>query len=371
MTNQTLHPERAEVPATAEGTLAALLRDGAERIRAAREHWHAGAATDARESLSGALDVLTETGEALDPNLNDLAAELDALLNFASWELVEANRASDSGRLEPIQDMLLDLAQLLEQAATEPGEPESASPQDLVVRLVARCRDNIRWAREYAAQGDVVSARERLQWAQAILAELDNTLDHSRDDELVERLDALYTYMIGEVLTANRDQDFERLQTVEDILDKLYTGWRQAAHAVGEGQAEAEPAAEPAPADVAPEDMVVLLVEGALRQVRRSRQLWQAHQPVAAREALMQALDIVIELDNSLERDVGGELVDQLDALYAYMTREMVQANLNGELDTRLEPVESVLATLGAGWEDAAREVKEDRQADTRVRATA
>ena len=88
------------------------------------------------------------------------------------------------------------------------------------------------------------------------------------------------------------------------------------------------------------------------------------------RESLAEGLDIVIELDNTLERDVGGELVDQLDALYAFMTREMIEANLNGEFE-RLEPVESVLATLGAGWEDAAQVVKEGREADTRIRATA
>lgn len=374
MTSQVLNreSENAEASAAAESILAALLREAAERIRSAREHWEAGAPSEARESLGEALEVVNETAEALHPLTNDLAAELDALLNFASWELIEANRTSDPARLDSILEMLEDLAALLEEAAVNPRgghQAEEVSPQELVVQLVARARDNVRWAQDYVARGEESSARERLQWAQAILVELDNTLDHRTGGEVAERLDALYSYMIGEVLIANRDRDFDRLETVAEILDKLHSGWREAADAVSEGRAEVS--TEPKPADVAPEDLVVLLVEGALRQVRRARQLWQAQQPVAARESLTQALDIVIELDNTLERDTGGELAEQLDALYAYMTTEMVQANLHGELDTRLEPVESVLATLGAGWEEAAQTVKQERGAEAPARATA
>jgi flagellar protein FliS len=109
-----------------------------------------------------------------------------------------------------------------------------------------------------------------------------------------------------------------------------------------------------------PEDLLLQMVEGAIRNLKGARTLWAEGDKVAARERLSRALALVMELDNTLDREAedGRELVDNLEALYAYAERELIQANRSGEFE-RLGPVQEVLETLYQGWREAVSQVKQ------------
>ena len=109
--------------------------------------------------------------------------------------------------------------------------------------------------------------------------------------------------------------------------------------------------------DARPEDILLRLMEGAIRNVRAARNKWDEHHQGPAREHLIRTMDIVMELDSSLDRNREDELVDQLEALYAFMVRELTEVNQSGEIE-RLASVQDILETLYQGWRDAAAQMQ-------------
>ncbi|MEF8982571.1 flagellar export chaperone FliS [Thiohalorhabdus sp.] len=107
-----------------------------------------------------------------------------------------------------------------------------------------------------------------------------------------------------------------------------------------------------------PEEVLLQLMEKAVRHARQGQARGEAKDPVGAREHAVRLLNIVTELDGSLDREQGGELVEELQALYAYLIREISEGNRKGEFE-RLADVESVLRTLYQGWKDAVAELQE------------
>ena len=120
------------------------------------------------------------------------------------------------------------------------------------------------------------------------------------------------------------------------------------------------------------EDIMLQLMEGALSRVRYARTLWSEGQKGEARKRRIQALDIINYLDETLDRDSGGEIVDQMEALYAYMQRVLNNIAITEDFG-QLESVESIMETLYAGWKDAVTEYKKNKslsgQADRDHRA--
>lgn len=106
------------------------------------------------------------------------------------------------------------------------------------------------------------------------------------------------------------------------------------------------------------EDILVMLIEGAIIRIKQAREKWTKGNSIRARELRSQALAIITELDNTLDRENGDpELVDQLDALYAYMIRAFNNSALNDNFECLL-PVQEVLESLLEAWQEAAKEFK-------------
>ncbi|MCL1980337.1 MAG: flagellar export chaperone FliS [Proteobacteria bacterium] len=64
--------------------------------------------------------------------------------------------------------------------------------------------------------------------ASAIVAEFAATLDHSQDAQLADNLDALYAYMLRQMLQANLKNDPAPLLEVRHLLSDLRATWAQA-----------------------------------------------------------------------------------------------------------------------------------------------
>ncbi len=67
--------------------------------------------------------------------------------------------------------------------------------------------------------------------------------------------------------------------------------------------------------------------------------------------------DIIIELANSLDHEIGGDVAKELEALYDYILHSTTQANIKID-NGPLEGVLKVLNTLYDGWREAVKNVK-------------
>jgi flagellar protein FliS len=68
--------------------------------------------------------------------------------------------------------------------------------------------------------------------------------------------------------------------------------------------------------------------------------------------AIGKAHDIINELSNTLDFEVGGNIAQDLERLYNFITEQLVKANLENDKKC-LETVQKLLETLHSGWKEA------------------
>lgn len=103
-----------------------------------------------------------------------------------------------------------------------------------------------------------------------------------------------------------------------------------------------------------PEQMVVLLLEGAQRFVLQASHAIHRRDFEAKAQAINKTLAILDELGRRLDHEQGGELAGNLLRLYRWWGNEMLEAGF--KLDTsRLERVSGQMAEMRQTWEQAAR----------------
>jgi len=78
-----------------------------------------------------------------------------------------------------------------------------------------------------------------------------------------------------------------------------------------------------------PEQLQLMLYDGAIRFSTRGLEAIQAQDREAAFNALDRAQRIVLELSNGLRREVNPDLADQMSALYNFVFNKLVEANVN------------------------------------------
>lgn len=110
----------------------------------------------------------------------------------------------------------------------------TASPARLITMLYDRMVLDVDRGILAIKEGNHGEANTQLQHAQAIIAELQGALDLSVW-EGAKQLDALYTWVLSQLMTANPTQDAELAQTCRDILAPLRDAWHQAVAQEGAG----------------------------------------------------------------------------------------------------------------------------------------
>jgi flagellar protein FliS len=111
-------------------------------------------------------------------------------------------------------------------------------------------------------------------------------------------------------------------------------------------------------ATAGPAQLVLALYDGVLGAIERARTLLVlgAHEGRSDVEAthaqLVKAQRIVTELKVTLDHERGGEIASNLDALYAFCLRTLVDANVSKD-PSRLTPASDVLRSLRDTWAEA------------------
>ncbi|RAS25277.1 flagellar export chaperone FliS [Paraburkholderia bryophila] len=106
-----------------------------------------------------------------------------------------------------------------------------------------------------------------------------------------------------------------------------------------------------------PHRLIVMLYQGARQAIAQARMHLQQGNVPARGEAIGKAIQIVESgLQQSLNVDAGGEIAGRLDALYGYMSRRLLEANVK-QSEAMLVEVDGLLATLEEAWIGIAPEI--------------
>lgn len=99
-----------------------------------------------------------------------------------------------------------------------------------------------------------------------------------------------------------------------------------------------------------PHRLIQMLLEGALEKINLSKGYMQRGDIALKGTHISWAISIIDGLRMSLDKEAGGEIASNLDALYEYMGRRLVDANLNNDPKILAE-VTSLLLEIKSAWD--------------------
>jgi flagellar protein FliS len=110
------------------------------------------------------------------------------------------------------------------------------------------------------------------------------------------------------------------------------------------------------------EKILLMLYEGAIRFVKQAMIAIDKKDIADRGMNIGRAFDVIIELNNSLNHEVGGEIAKNLEQLYMFITEQLTKSNATGQKKP-LEDVLKVLETLYSGWVEAIEKIKREENA--------
>lgn len=101
-----------------------------------------------------------------------------------------------------------------------------------------------------------------------------------------------------------------------------------------------------------PHRLIVLLFDGAEAALIKAQACLEQKDIRGRSEALIKAIDIISHgLADSLNREQGGELADNLAALYEYMVNRLIHANVHQD-SRAISEVQKLLGEIGGAWRE-------------------
>ena len=101
-----------------------------------------------------------------------------------------------------------------------------------------------------------------------------------------------------------------------------------------------------------PERLLLMLYDGAIRFTCQAIHGLEEENLALAHYGINKALAIISEFAETLDHEIGGEIAENLDALYAFMIRELTLGNRHRDVD-KLRTVEGLLRGLRDTWQEA------------------
>ncbi|UVE16382.1 flagellar export chaperone FliS [Pseudomonas sp. LS44] len=102
--------------------------------------------------------------------------------------------------------------------------------------------------------------------------------------------------------------------------------------------------------EASPHRLIQMLMQGALERIAQARGAIERNLFAEKGELIGKAISIVGGLREPLDHEVGGELSQNLDSLYDYMIRRLLEANRQNDVG-RLDEVSGLLREIKSSWD--------------------
>jgi len=104
-------------------------------------------------------------------------------------------------------------------------------------------------------------------------------------------------------------------------------------------------------ANASPHILISMLLDGALKKIALAKGATARGDIPLRGNSLSAAITIVDSLRAALDLNAGGELAENLQALYSYMERRLVEANRKADPDIMTE-VGELIYEIKTGWDN-------------------
>ena len=101
--------------------------------------------------------------------------------------------------------------------------------------------------------------------------------------------------------------------------------------------------------NASPHKLIQMLIDGAIEKVQLARGYMERREIARKGETISWAMAIIDGLRSSLDMKAGGDIANNLDALYEYMLRRLTEANVANDV-AMLDEVVKLLNELREGW---------------------
>ena len=109
--------------------------------------------------------------------------------------------------------------------------------------------------------------------------------------------------------------------------------------------------------DANPHQLIQMLMESVLERIEIAKIQLSQNQIAEKGLSISSAIAIIDNLMISLDKNIGGEIAENLDALYSYMNRRLLEANFRND-SLILDEVISLIAEVKSGWDNIPEDVK-------------
>jgi flagellar secretion chaperone FliS len=99
-----------------------------------------------------------------------------------------------------------------------------------------------------------------------------------------------------------------------------------------------------------PHTMISMLLDGALKRIAIAHGATKRGDIATKGNTLSGAIRILDSLRAALDHKRGGQIADNLEALYSYMERRLMEANRNSDTDI-LDEVSMLLGDIKEAWD--------------------
>lgn len=108
------------------------------------------------------------------------------------------------------------------------------------------------------------------------------------------------------------------------------------------------------------ETILLMMYAGAVRFLKKAIEANDTNRIEEKGRYIVKTQEIVNELRATLDFEVGGEIANNLDKLYDFITGRLLGGNLNRD-SRQLREALNVLATLKGAWEEAVQSLKNEK----------
>lgn len=106
-----------------------------------------------------------------------------------------------------------------------------------------------------------------------------------------------------------------------------------------------------------PHKLIEMLLDGALARISTARGCMEHGDTATKGQQIGWAVSIIGGLQDSLNLKDGGNIATNLDELYAYMQRRLLDANLKND-PAILQEVHNLLSEIRSGWQGISEQLE-------------